>query len=486
MLTASTFLGGPENEQQSRIEIAPDSSISVQPVVFSARVGGSPVTQGGLHPACASPCQQYWAARLNAGLSTLIYGTYLPVRTTATTLHTDNTLYLTGTSEAGFPTTPGVYQPNHAGKGDAFLARLDPTGSKLLFATYFGGRDLDTVYSIAVAADGSAWLPVGEVESRVQRFVRLSGDGTKLLAQIVSGSDNLVLDRAGVLHSTQRTPIGAGSCGLRYLRYNDRGEVLSNFAIPGSYSYEFTGLGENGIPILRIDGVYYQADPDLPRKTFIGCALLPGDFRFADSLAPGMILTLFGEQLGPAATKVFINGWDAPVLYTSENQVNVLVPFELATGQPADIEVESAGIKSRLFRVNRVAATAMTLFQVVLNQNGSLNSKQNPAEKGSIVVLWGTGGGNTLPASASGEITPLTGRPLDGRIRVWSLRIPAHEVLYAGAAPGAIAGLIQINVRLAPDLQSAPGSTPGESTLFVESTSQGSTTVGDVLIYHRQ
>lgn len=484
-LTAATFLGGPEEEARARVDIAPDGTIFIQPVLFEPPAGDSPVTSGAFLTGCQSPCRQYWAARLSPNLNELLYGTYLPAGTTATAVHSDGTLYFTGSSGPGFPTTPGAYQTANAGGNDAFLGRLDPTGRRLLFGTYFGGADQDSVYRLALTPDGSAWLPVGELQSRVQRFVHISNDGAKVLARIVSGTDEFTLDRTGVLHATLRTSLGAGSCGLRYLRYSPTGETLSNFAIPGSYSYSFTGLGDNGLPILQINDSYYQVDPDRPRTTFLGCAVSPAKSQFVDAIAPGMFLTLFGEQLGPAATKVFINGWDAPVTYSSENQVNVLVPFELATGSPADIEVESAGRKSRLLRVNRVTATNMTLFQVVLNQDGTVNTLQNPAERGSIVILWGTGGGNTRPASQSGEIVPATGRPLDGRLRVSSPGFPEHELLYAGFAPGAPAGLIQINVRLNPDLKNIPTSTPGRTTLNVEVTSNGSTTVDGVTLYYR-
>jgi uncharacterized protein (TIGR03437 family) len=61
-------------------------------------------------------------------------------------------------------------------------------------------------------------------------------------------------------------------------------------------------------------------------------------------------------------------------------------------------------------------------------EDGSINSASNPARRGSIVALWGTG-------FASGPVTAAIGGQ-------------AAEVLYAAQAPGAVMGLFQINVRI--------------------------------------
>lgn len=93
---------------------------------------------------------------------TLIYSTYLggslldyAIRVTLDAL--GNT-YVTGyTDSINFPTaTP--YQPANAGGGDAFIAKLDPTGTQLLYATYFGGSAYDIGTGLRVDIDGSIYL----------------------------------------------------------------------------------------------------------------------------------------------------------------------------------------------------------------------------------------------------------------------------------------------------------------------------------------
>ena len=81
----------------------------------------------------------------------------------------------------------------------------------------------------------------------------------------------------------------------------------------------------------------------------------------------------------------------------------------------------------------------------ILNQDLSINSATNPATQGSVAVLYGTGGGLTMPASVDGLLTsqpyPMPELPVSVTID----NLPA-KVLYAGAAPGLVAGTLQINV----------------------------------------
>ncbi|MBK1733649.1 hypothetical protein CKO41_18185 [Thiococcus pfennigii] len=66
--------------------------------------------------------------------------------------------YLSGrTASTDFPDVNAL-QPTPAGEGDAFAAKIDATGSTLVYATYFGGSGLDIAYDIAVDSGGNAYL----------------------------------------------------------------------------------------------------------------------------------------------------------------------------------------------------------------------------------------------------------------------------------------------------------------------------------------
>jgi uncharacterized protein (TIGR03437 family) len=182
---------------------------------------------------------------------------------------------------------------------------------------------------------------------------------------------------------------------------------------------------------------------------------------------------LFGNEIGPAAlttlrltadgrvdtllavVRVLFDGVPAPLLYVSAKQLSAVVPYGVAPNGRTVVQVDYQGLRSNPL-VLWVAPAVVGVFTqnssgrgagAVLNQDGTLNTPENPAEKGSIVVLYGTGEGRTTPEGVDGKVTgePLP-RPLlrilaqvDGRVA---------EVLYAGGAPGLVAGVLQMNVRI--------------------------------------
>src|SRR5439155_21659353 len=67
--------------------------------------------------------------------------------------------YVTGdTSSTNFPTTPGVFRTAYAGDRDAFVTKLNATGTGLVYSTYFGGNDHDFGQGIAVDSVGNAYV----------------------------------------------------------------------------------------------------------------------------------------------------------------------------------------------------------------------------------------------------------------------------------------------------------------------------------------
>lgn len=196
-------------------------------------------------------------------------------------------------------------------------------------------------------------------------------------------------------------------------------------------------------------------------------------------ISPGELITIFGANLGPPVqaqatlngnavanpvenTSVMIAGQSAPILYASPTQINVVVPFGIA-GSTAKLQVLYNG-KSMATKSLQVQAASPAVFSLngvgggqgaILNQDGSVNSQSNAASRGSVVSLFATGAGLTNPASVDGLLTaapyPLPVLPVSVTID----GLPA-EVVYAGAAPGLISGVMQINVLVPPEAQQVP------------------------------
>lgn len=208
-----------------------------------------------------------------------------------------------------------------------------------------------------------------------------------------------------------------------------------------------------------------------------------GASYFGGPVAPGQIVTLFGVDLGPpelagltltpqrrvATTagdvRVLFDGTPAPVLYASSGQVGAIVPFNVTGKSFVRVQLEYRGRLTNLLTLN-VAATAPGLFTAnatgrgggaFLNENGSVNTESNPAARGSIVVLYATGFGAMRPALNDGE---LAAAPYPQPVAPFKVRIAGREceILYGGAAPGLVAGLMQLNVRVPNDI--APGIVP--------------------------
>ena len=93
---------------------------------------------------------------------TLAYSTYLggsaEDRATGIAVDADGNAYVGGyTYSTNFPTS-APFQAASAGAPDAFVAKLNPTGSALVYSTYLGGTSSDTAYGIAVDSGGAAYL----------------------------------------------------------------------------------------------------------------------------------------------------------------------------------------------------------------------------------------------------------------------------------------------------------------------------------------
>lgn len=68
-------------------------------------------------------------------------------------------IYVAGTTtSANFPTTSNAYQKSLAGIRNAFIAKLSPGGSQLVYSTYFGGSRVDYSNNVLVDSSGNAYV----------------------------------------------------------------------------------------------------------------------------------------------------------------------------------------------------------------------------------------------------------------------------------------------------------------------------------------
>lgn len=195
------------------------------------------------------------------------------------------------------------------------------------------------------------------------------------------------------------------------------------------------------------------------------------------NIAPGAVITIYGSGLGRdtltafdgnspfvpsnmGGTKVSLNGESLPVIYSSARQVSAAAPNSLQPDRPGFLEIEYEDIKSVPYTVlSAKAAPAIFTTSGAGNGNAAafqvdattgtlvLNSDKTPAVKGDILVLYATGVGPTLPIPWDGFVATESSAVSIPNVSVLLGDVSA-DVLYAGAAPGLITGIVQINARI--------------------------------------
>ncbi|HJT58035.1 MAG TPA: SBBP repeat-containing protein [Ktedonobacteraceae bacterium] len=147
-------------------------------------------------------CADAFVTKLNATGTQLIYSTYLGGSSddvgSGIAVDASGNAYITGnTGSANFP-TKNAFQPRFAGGtcgeitciGDAFITKLSPSGSSLVYSTYLGGSDDDAALGIALDASNNVYVTGNTVSANFptnkpfQPINKGSGDGfvTKLNA----------------------------------------------------------------------------------------------------------------------------------------------------------------------------------------------------------------------------------------------------------------------------------------------------------------
>jgi uncharacterized protein (TIGR03437 family) len=383
--------------------------------------------------------------------------------------------------------------------GNATVRKVTPDGTITTIAgsgfLSFGGFQgeggpatkalLGQPYSLTTDSAGNLYI----VDIGLSRLFRIGSDGLIHTLQSSFPAQNCVLDNAGNIYvaayptnTVQKilssgTNLWIGGDGFAGYAGDGGPGTSANMGAPYGVAVDPSGNvyvaeGTNAVirkltPVPFSIGAISNAasiQPFAPSPTGVGDSTV--------AIAPGEIVVLFGSGLGPgtlvsntpsngkfgtslAGTTVSIGGTLAPILYTSSTLVSAIVPYGITGMTSADVFVNYQGNKSVVSTV-RVEATSPGLFTantsgqgqaLAINLNGTLNSATNPTPVGGFLILYETGEGQTTPAGVDGKlaVSPYPA-PIQNVSAVIN-GIPA-SVTYAGAAPGIVAGVMQINVQI--------------------------------------
>lgn len=441
-----------------------------------------------------------FVAKLNPSGSSLLYSTYLggACDDFISSLAVDsagNAYVAGGTCSRDFPVTTGVVQNSMRGPfsapvadqlfGDGFVTKLNPAGSALVFSTFLGGTGDDSALALQIDSAGRVYVagftnsfdfPItsdaaqrsfagGGLQNEHQNFgdiflAQLAADGSKLLYSTYFGGKyddvaaGLALDTNGNVYLTGST-------------------VSTDFPVT-SGALQKTFAGQGGRARFRGDSHFVKWSgftPSLPPGPALS-ALQNAASYATGTVAPGSIFILYGTGIGPAeltgptftsgvlsnivsGVQVLFDGVPAPLVYVSGTQISGVVPYSVAAKSSTQIVAVYQGQRSTAITA-RVSDALPGLFSAnfsgsgqgaIYNQDASVNSAANPAKRGDIVVLYGTGEGQTDPPGTDGlvAISVFPKPQLPVRVTIGGQNT---EVLYAGAVPFVIAGVFQINARV--------------------------------------
>jgi hypothetical protein len=158
-LVYSALIGGAGSDYATGIAIDPSGSAYIAGYTSSVAF---PVTASGFQKSFGSGFQDAFVAKLNPSGSGLIYCTYLggAGNDVANGIAVDaaGQAYIVGYTDSTNFPTRSPIYANAGGQGDAFVAKLTPAGDSLVFSTYLGGSMMDTATAVALDSSGSVYV----------------------------------------------------------------------------------------------------------------------------------------------------------------------------------------------------------------------------------------------------------------------------------------------------------------------------------------
>jgi hypothetical protein len=410
-----------------------------------------PVTAGALQTTYAGgPGGDAVVTELNASGTGLVYSTYLGGSGSdlgnAVAVDATGAAYVAGTTDGGFPTTGGAAQATFGGgasggDGDAFVAKLNPAGSALAYASYLGGTGIDK--SGAIALDGS---DDAYVAGTTTGSFPVSGGA----AQTVYGGGG-----GGIGGDAFVAKVNAAGSAFGYVTYlgGTSDDIGAGIAVDAAGSAYVAGTAGPGFP--TTPDAYQGSDPSY-------------DAAYVARLAPGgdavAYSTYLGGTGGADGSGIALDG--AGGVYVIGDTTGTM-PVTAGAAQPAGGGSADAYVAKLSLAPARPSATALSCAPGAVQAGAATTCTATVTDAGSGGTPTTPSGAVTLSTGGSGAFSAATCTLVAGSCSVQYTPSEAgsgtHHLgaAYAGdVRHDPSAGSADVAVSAAP-AQTTPVTTPG-------------------------
>ena len=336
VLVYSTLIGGSGEDEGTAVAVDGKGQATV---VGRTRTRNFPTTPGAFDEEKDALQFSAFVLRLSAAGDHLLYSTLLEATVhsaaNGVALAPSGAAIVVGDATADYPTTPGAFRQSVSGIRDAFVTRLDPTGSSLEWSTFLGGSEREVAWALELAPDESV-VVAGETTSTdfpltqgsVQGvfpdvFVaRLADDGSSLVwsSALGGGSSDIAfaLAQAGDLYAvagesrSEDFPVTSGAFqesfvpgtsslyedGFVALVDGSGGELLRATFLGRTGDDQVRGIEADASGVLTVAGVTLSVDFPTTPGAFDTNAILKSSDGFITRLDPQLSRLLYSTRLG--------------------------------------------------------------------------------------------------------------------------------------------------------------------------------------------
>jgi len=430
VLSYSTYLGGSAQDYAAGIAVDSSGNAYVTGSTYSADFPVTPgaygaTAHGGNCPAASplvasstsapgtSPCPDAFVAKLNAAGSALVYSTYLGGSNSdgasGIVVDSSGNAYVTGgTSSTDFPTVNPL-QARLNGTSDAFVAKLNASGSALIYSTYLGGGSNDSTTAIALDSSGSTYVTgwTHSTDFPTANPLQATNEatvGTAFVAKLnATGSALVYSTYLGGSRSDSTTRIAVDSSGNTYVtgwtnstdfptvkplqaankatfdtafvaKLNAAGSALVYSTYLGGGTYDFaTGIAVDSSGNTYVTGWTYSTDFPTANPLQATNHATGGTAFVADLNATGSALvysTYLGGSKGNAAADIAVDSSGSPYVvgWTNSTDFPIVNPVQPSLGGGGVCPGGACPINAFLAKLN--AAGSALVYSTYLGGSG--------------------------------------------------------------------------------------------------------------------